>query len=434
MTAPAEVTGLVPILKSSRDDTHGKPGRNFPLFLLQMSRYADNMGRWAAIALGVSIPVSVALDNLLLALVLAGWLAGGNYHEKLLIVKRNPVAVAALALFALLLVGTLYGERYPGDTLLYLGKYADLLFIPAFLWLFRHEDGRRRGLYALATSLALVLLLSYLIKFGLVPNSRWVLGDAANPSVFKHYLTHNILMALAAFIFAQLAGAARSARARWGWAALAILAVVNVTAMMQGRTGYLTLGALALYWGYSRQRWRGVLVVAAAVAALGTTLALVPGPFQDRLHQAANEIAAWQPGTAAMTSSGLRLEFYRNSLGIIAQRPLLGVGTGGFPRAYADKVRGSGMVETRNPHNEYLHIAAQIGMAGLGVLLYLFYRQWRLAAQLASPFECHLARGLVLLMVAGCMFNSLLLDHAEGLLYAWLTGLLFGGLQFKGNG
>jgi hypothetical protein len=31
-------------------------------------------------------------------------------------------------------------------------------------------------------------------------------------------------------------------------------------------------------------------------------------------------------------------------------------------------------------------------------------------------------------MAVGCLFVSLLLDHAEGLFYAWLSGLLFAGL------
>jgi len=45
------------------------------------------------------------------------------------------------------------------------------------------------------------------------------------------------------------------------------------------------------------------------------------------------------------------------------------------------------------------------------------------------PLESELARGLVLVMVIGCMLNSLLLDHTEGLFYAWLTGVLYGGLK-----
>ena len=65
-------------------------------------------------------------------------------------------------------------------------------------------------------------------------------------------------------------------------------------------------------------------------------------------------------------------------------------------------------------------------MAGL---LALFAYQWRLAARLATRLDTSLARGLVLTMLAGCLFNSFLLDHTEALLYAWLSGLLFAGLR-----
>ena len=36
----------------------------------------------------------------------------------------------------------------------------------------------------------------------------------------------------------------------------------------------------------------------------------------------------------------------------------------------------------------------------------------------------------MLTMIIGCMFNSLLLDHTEGLFYAWLTGVLYGGMEY----
>lgn len=47
--------------------------------------------------------------------------------------------------------------------------------------------------------------------------------------------------------------------------------------------------------------------------------------------------------------------------------------------------------------------------------------------------ECRGARGLVLAIAVGCLVNALLLDHTEGLLYAWLTGLLFGGYRPAGQ-
>jgi hypothetical protein len=64
-------------------------------------------------------------------------------------------------------------------------------------------------------------------------------------------------------------------------------------------------------------------------------------------------------------------------------------------------------------------------------MITLLVSQWRAAPLLASPMERNLARGLVLAMSVGCIFNSFLLDHAEGLFYAWLSGLLFAGLPGK---
>lgn len=392
-------------------------------------RYADQAARWSVIALGFSIPISVALDNILLALILAGWLAGGMYHSKWLITIKNNVSLAALALFGLLLIGTLYGPSAAGDAAHYLGKYSDLLFIPIFLFLFRDAATRRSALHALAASLALVLALSYLIKAGVVPNNPLMVTDSDYPVVFKLHLTHNILMAFASYLFAWLALTAASSKVKWGWAILAALAVFNLTMMVHGATGYMIFLGLALLLGFERNRWRGLGTAVAMIIALGAVLAVVPGPFKERIKLIVQETQGWKPDRPAQNSAEFRLEFYRNTLGIIAEHPIIGVGTGGFPQAYADKVRGTGKTDTRNPHNEFLHITAQIGVAGLAALLWLFWLQWQLAPRLASPLESQLARGLVLTMVVGCMFNSLLLDHTEGLLYAWLTGLLFAGLK-----
>ena len=80
---------------------------------------------------------------------------------------------------------------------------------------------------------------------------------------------------------------------------------------------------------------------------------------------------------------------------------------------------------TVNPHNEYLLLTVQTGVIGLACLLFLFFRQWRSAVLLETPQDRHLARGLVLTFVIGCLFNSLLIDHTEGLLFAWMSGLVF---------
>ncbi|MCC7483967.1 MAG: O-antigen ligase family protein [Burkholderiales bacterium] len=387
-------------------------------------------GSWAAIAIGAALPFSVFLDNVLLGLALAAWVAGGAWREKLAAIGGNPVVLSAMALFALLAAGTLWGESKDRDAALYLVKYGDLIAVVPLAWLLREPGTQARALRAFASGLALLLVLSCLVQAGLLPAGRWVRGEAGNAVVVKYHLTHNILMAYGAFLFAELALAARTARWRSLLGALAVLAVANVLLMVQGRTGYIVLGALALYMGYRLRGWRGLAAALAATGAVAIGLSFVPGVFQDRWRTLVDEVRAARSDVPARTSTGLRLEFYRYTLDIVREHPVLGVGTGAFPKAYDDRVTGrGGILGTRNPHNEYLHIAAQVGVPGLALFLWLLSRQWRHAPRLASPPAHHLARALVLTIGIGCLFNSLLLDHTEGLMYAWLTAALFGGLR-----
>src|SRR4029077_10250350 len=103
---------------------------------------------------------------------------------------------------------------------------------------------------------------------------------------------------------------------------------------------------------------------------------------QDRVATIKRELQDWKPTERAITSTGLRLEFYQNSLDIVAQHPFAGVGTGGFPVAYAKQVAGTNKVKTHNPHNEFLHMATQVGILGVLLLIALFVSQWRLASSL----------------------------------------------------
>lgn len=396
--------------------------------LAAVRRGAERTGQWATVALGFSISISVALDNTLLAVVAASWLLAGNWYETWRHARANAVALAALGLFALLALGALYGERASGDASGYLLKYLDLAFIPVFAGLLRDAALRRRAIYALAASLVVVLAISYWTAAGM-PVAKPLLGSPGDPVAFKQYLTHGILMAYGAFLFTELALTESSRGRRVFWFALALAAAVNVLFMTQSRTGYVLLGVLATYEGWRLLRWRGRTLGLAAAAAVVATLVLIPGPFQQRLGLAPDGQAPSLASQYARASNAERLELYRTSLAIIREHPFLGVGTGGFPKAYADKSGNAGGAAGRNPHNEYLHIAVQIGLPGLLVLLCLFWAHWRGAPRLASPLEEHLARGIVLAIGIGSLFNSLLLDHTEGLLYAWLTGVLFGGLK-----
>ncbi|MGH8681376.1 MAG: O-antigen ligase family protein [Burkholderiales bacterium] len=389
---------------------------------------SEDLARAFAVALGISIPFSVAADGVLLALVLGCWIAADRYRARWATLRRNPVAMMALGFAALLAVGLAYGEQPRKEALLYFGKYADLVVLGILVTLFGDAAWRRRALLALAAALAVLVWLSYLVKLGVVPPVPWLRGKPDYPVVALDSLTHGILVAFGAFLFAVLGRAAPRGPARTIWFVLAAAAAANVLFVVPGRTGYVVLAALALYLGYAWRRLIGLALVALGGTALVGAGIAASSALQNRLIETAREAREWQAGVPARTSVGYRLEFYYNTLGLIRERPLVGAGTGGFPGAYARQVAGTGMAPAGHPHNEYLHLMAQLGIPGLLALLALFWIPWRLAPRLPLPHEQVLARGVVLTIAVGCVFNSLLLDHTEGLFFAWGLGVLFGGL------
>ena len=393
---------------------------------------AEVILRWAAVLLGCSIPVSVALDNVLLGVILFFWLAGGLYERKLESIRGNPVAWMALALFALFVAGSLYSIGSPKDVLDALIRALRLLLIPALIYLLHDPEWRERGITAFLASMVLTLVLSYLMWLGVLSGNELLKGTHLDPAVFKAHTTHNVFMAFAAFLLAQGARDAKTLRGRIVRGVLCVAAVANVLLMVRGRTGIIVLVVLFVYGLVRAQKARGLLLAGLVLAALAAMVLASPDSMlHRRITLADEEFAQWRAGVPPdpTSSVGLRLEFLQNTLEIIGANPLLGVGTGGFGKAYADRVDGTGAPATQNPHNEILLMIVQFGVAGFVLLAGLLVTQWRLAPRLPGPFDQAAARALVLTIAVTSLLSSTLLDHAEGLFFVFMSGLLFAGYR-----
>ncbi len=396
------------------------------MHLDQLSIQSTRAATWCAIALGFSIPVSVALDNVLLGVMLLCWLLGARFADKFAVIRDSRLAPAAFALFALLLAGIAWADE-AAEGWRILAKYGDLAMLGIFITLFRAAGDRQRAGAALIAALVLTLVLSCLTWAGLLTKGWLVIGHAAEPEVFKKYLTQSVLTAGAAYWFALLARDAATPSARQLWLLLAALAALNVVIMLPGRSGQITLAVLGLAFAFSTWRVKGVATVGAVLLITAAVFVLGYAPENSRFSAVVRDFKAWQSGNASHTSTGQRLDFAIHSLAIVREHPLAGVGTGGFAAAYAQQTKDSGLLPTVNPHNEYLNLAVQLGIAGLLAAVWLFAMVWRHARALPTALERDLARGLAVTFAIGCLFNSMLMDHVEGLFFAWSAGVLFGG-------
>lgn len=398
----------------------------------------------SAIALGFALPLSTAASNLLLALTIALLALSGAYMEKWPKIARNPLVLAALGLCALALLGCAWGGGTWQEKTHYLVKYLALLLIPLLMPLFASPASRRHALQAFVAAMLLTLAISFMSWFDLL---GWLPGEIAqrfdidrtleqvgthNAVVFKLSITHSFLMSIAAYLLVQGARHAAAAWQRWLLAGLAALAAINVVVMIVGRIGYLTLAVVGMSFFASRHGRRGMALAAIVCALAGAAAYQWSGVFHARVHNAIDEAEHWQPGKGDPTSIGTRFDYYSNTLAIIREHPLIGVGTGGFIGAYDEKIRNTSMEPSNNPHNQYLLFAAQYGLPGLAALLCFYALYWRQAAELEAPWG-EIARTLLLVYVIGNLFNSFMLDFSERLLFAWLGGILFAGLPGIGE-
>lgn len=396
---------------------------------------------WTTTALGFTIPVWVVADSILVGLLIACWAASGEWREKLGRITKNPVALAALWLFIWLLLGSLWGQGSLEDRGIWVKKYANLLLIPLLISLAINAQERRRAMLALATSLAVTLVLSFAFSGGLIPTG-WVINcdpsslcvfpkpitcDQSNPCIFKKHTTHNLLMAYGMLLFGVLAWKSSHRWMRWGWAGASCLAASNVLLMVQGRTGYVVLAGLAMVAFQMHFGWRGMVAALVVLSATFSAAYQFSTSFHDRVNLVATGVTQWNPQTATYDGVTERMEFFYHTVGIIQDHPLIGVGTGGFAQAYAARVQKIGMPVPSHPHNQYLLIMAQVGIIGLGLLLWLFVQQWRSISLAGDATYGLLARGVVVTIAIACLFQPALNDHTEKLFYCVFSGLMYSG-------
>lgn len=169
------------------------------------------------------------------------------------------------------------------------------------------------------------------------------------------------------FLAAGLALAGESLRQkRWAWAAVGVmLAALLLTRSLGAWMAILAAGLvwLAFYWRPAR----GLLVAGGAAAMALVGFVLLRGDIQ-----ALNEIPVLGGLLGALFARPDRLEVYRNSLLLIQDYPLTGIGLGRqFEFVYSRYTLLIPFGFFTNAHNLYLEIWLQQGLLGLAAFITL---------------------------------------------------------------
>ena len=368
----------------------------------------------------VAIYFSTSLATIISVSLVLLWLLSGQLKLIPFTLKKNPIAAWSLLLLLCFIVGLCYGDATNSDALSMLSKYRELLFIPIVTVFLNAERSRYWAWNAFILSSVLILLISYLMHFGVLDLNHQ--GDPA----FKSRITHSIFISFFGFYCAHRAYDGIAYKKLY-WL-LFIACAYNLFFIVEGRTGQLIAVALVLLFAVQRFTKRGILL---AVFVVGLLMLLFLN-YSDKATRFNEGVVNMQsdlkPGPEqSQTSMGQRYMFWRYSLKLIAEKPLFGHGTGSFAKEY-ERIALNETMKTKNPHNEFLMVGVQLGVVGLLVYLGFLASQYYLSKKLPYQ-EKYVAQGLLLTLIITSLFNTPIMDHTEGHWFLMMIALCFSSLS-----
>lgn len=381
-----------------------------------------------AILTAASLPWSTSLTAIFNVAMLLCMLPFLDVRDFLQSLKR-PICALPIALFLLALVGTLWSEASWGARFYAVNPTTKLLVLPVLIYHFERSSRGHLVFIAFLVSCALLSVMSWLVFFH--PPLSLKPDDPSSPGIFvKNYIDQSQEFTLSAVALAFPIVKLLQQKRVWLAALLTAIALsffVNMAFVVISRTALVTVPIMLAVFGLLHLKWRSVLIIFAALVALAALAWQTSSKLHNTIETFSVQYELYKD-KGIPTSIGLRLEFWRKSLGFVAEAPLVGHGTGstrglfeqaatGGPNQASNEVIG-------NPHNQTLNVAVQWGAVGIIIL----YAMW--AVHLLLFRGDALANWIGLLVVVQniftSLFNSHLFDFHEGWMYVLGVGVAGG--------
>jgi O-antigen ligase len=254
-----------------------------------------------------------------------------------------------------------------------------LLVIPLLLAQFRRSAHGAFVLYGFLTSATCLLLTSW--AFALIP----ALGSHGKfyGVPVKDYIFQSDEFLICGF--ALLGAAAEFGRARKGpifllLIGVAVLFLANLAFVFTSRTSLLVAPFLVAALGWRLSGLKGIPLACLIAIVLAPVLWLSSPHLRDFTLDSVTDLRAYFTANA-VTSSGMHIEFLRKSIGIVADAPFIGHGTGSIAdefRRAAIGESGAAAIITVNPHNQIFAVAIQLGFVGAAVLVAMWVAHFML--------------------------------------------------------
>jgi O-antigen ligase len=348
-------------------------------------------------------------------------------RRRLIGVLRSRIVIALVPFAVVMFIGIFYGATSWPDALSALAGWRRMLLLPLAAAVFADEASKRLACKVFLVTCVVGALASFATLWGGFSISH------TEPGIpFHNYAVQGLSFSLASTICVAalvrpelFANDRLLGDRRIMGVALALLSV-DVVLILSGRSGYVAMIVMmvAVVVFLVRGSWRAKALAGAGVLICVVLVLGSSAHVRNRIAQTLYDVERVDQAAEA-TSTGYRVVFWRNTVRMIADHPILGVGTGGFLDGYMPYVegvpgwKGGG---TGDPHNQFLKILGEQGLVGLAAFLFLV--GGALACPAPAPFR-QLAAAAVIGWCATSLANSHFSTFVEGrLIFFWLGAML----------
>jgi O-antigen ligase len=349
----------------------------------------------------------------------------------------RPICLLPIALVVLALLGMLWSDAPWPERIHALGLPAKLLVIPLLIYQFERWPYGNWVFGAFLASCTLLMLYSFVVAID--PGLSLKLYLSRGPYkvesgiAVRNYIDQSQEFALCAIALVYpIVTLVRQGRVRIAalFAVLAISFLANMMFVVVSRTALVTLPILLVVFALLHLRWRMALLAGGATALIAVSLWGVSPHLRATVAKFQTDYAgSMEADNNSISGMGSRLEYWRKSLGFIADAPLIGHGTGSIRGLFAsvavdphdDPLRGE---IVSNPHNQTLSVAVQWGVLGVLVLYALWFAH--LLMFRGEGLACWIGMLVVVQNMLSSLFNTHLFDFTAGWIYVLGVGVAGG--------
>ena len=342
-----------------------------------MNKLLSNVQQFLFVLLGVFIPTSVAITNLIIGLLALCWILERNFKAKFDIIRSSKWMLAIFALIGLYALGMLWGDQHLNAEWQF-QRLALLLVFPVFMTMNLNQETIKRAVFVFLGTAFISAFTAIAINNNIIsPLGEYLsfIDPSLRNSAFITYNYHNVILALATTLSLYVLIEKKS---KYTYLLLLFIAVYSISIFTErGRAGQVIFNLSVVFYiiYYNRKKLIRLFTLLVLLFSFQFGIYHSTNVYKDRFDAVSNIIQNNGDRGVGKTED-IRYVFVKESLNRIIEKPILGYGTGSFGTIFKNEVKSGHYFDKHTtPHNQYLYVWFELGILGLVLLLLIFYLQ-----------------------------------------------------------